>query len=68
MSSNCSGVVSRPWALTVSWNEAAPGGSGGPPTVPAATCTFCSFTAAITSPVVIPRLYICGGFSHSRIE
>ena len=45
-----------------------PGGAGSAPRVPAATCTFCAWTAAITSPGISPREYILSGSSHRRME
>ena len=41
MSPNCSGSISRPSVLSVYW-KAWPVGTGGWPSWPAATCTFCS--------------------------
>ncbi|SST10273.1 Uncharacterised protein [Acinetobacter baumannii] len=41
--------------------------SGAWPTAPAATWTFCSRTAAITSPAVSPRAAIRSGSSHRRM-
>ncbi|KWV89688.1 hypothetical protein PFLmoz3_00630 [Pseudomonas fluorescens] len=41
--------------------------SGAWPTEPAATCTFCSRTAVMTSPAVKPRAAIRSGSSHRRM-
>jgi hypothetical protein len=40
---------------------------GSAPTTPAATCTFCSRTAATTSPAVMLRAAIFCGSSHRRM-
>ena len=66
MSANCSSVVSRPCVFTASWNSV-PVGAGGAPTVPAATCAFCSRMAAITSAVVSPRAASLVGSSQTRM-
>ena len=66
MSANSSSVASRPWVLTASWNSV-PLGAGGAPTVPAATCAFCSRIAAITSPLVMLRAASLAGSSQMRI-
>ena len=65
MSPNCASSVSRPSVFTVTWKAALELGAW--PTEPAATCTFCSRTAAITSPAVSPRAAIRPGSSHSRM-
>ena len=66
MSANCSSLVRRPCVLTASWNSV-PRGDGGAPTVPAATCAFCSRTAATTSPVVMLRAASLAGSSQMRM-
>ena len=66
MSANSSSLASRPWVLTASWNSV-PLGEGGAPTVPAATCAFCSRIAAITSPLVMLRAASLPGSSQTRI-
>ncbi len=65
--SNSRGSVSRPFVLTMSW-KSVPFGAGSAPSLPAATCTFCAVTAAITSPGISPRENILSGSSHRRME
>ncbi len=65
MSPNCSVDVRRPWVLTVSWNSAPFDGEA--PITPAATCTFCSRTAATTSDAVMPRAATFCGSSQMRM-
>jgi hypothetical protein len=60
------GSARRPSVLTVSW-YAVPGGAGCWPITPAATCTFCSRSAATTSPAVMPSSAIRSGSSHTRM-
>ena len=66
MSANSSSLASRPWVLTDSWNSV-PLGAGEAPTVPAATCVFCSRIAAMTSEVVRLRAASLAGSSQMRI-
>jgi hypothetical protein len=66
MSSNSRGSESRPTARTLTW-KVWPGGAGCCPTWPAATCTFCSRSAATTSEAVRPRAATRTGSSHSRM-
>ena len=66
MSANCSSLSRRPCVLTESWNSV-PRGEGGAPTVPAATCAFCSRIAATTSPLVMLRAESLAGSSQIRI-
>ncbi len=54
MSANCSGSVSRPRVLMVSWN-CWPLGTGSWPIWPAATCRFCWAMAATTSAAREPQ-------------
>ena len=66
MSSNWFTSVSRPAARTLSWYIWSTE-DGSAPTAPAATCTFCSRSALVTSPAVSPRPASLFGSSHSRI-
>jgi len=66
MSPNCSALASRPSVLTVTWK--ADEVSGCCPTEPAATCTFCSRSAATTSLAVSPRVATRDGSSQTRME
>ena len=66
MSRNCCSSVRRPWALMASSNCAFC--AGGAPIWPAATCTFCSRMALMTSPLVSPRAASFCGSSHTRME
>ena len=66
MSANSSSFARRPCVLTASWNSV-PAGAGDAPTVPAATCAFCSRIAAMTSPVVRLRAASLAGSSQMRI-
>ena len=68
ISPNCAGSVSRPSAVIVYWKADLPLGIGGAPTVPAATCTFCSLTAPITTPAVMLWTASLSGSSQRRIE
>ena len=66
MFSNSAGSLSRPTARTLTcrlW----PAGAGCWPTWPAATCTFCSRSAATTSEALSPRLATRTGSSQSRM-
>ncbi len=67
MSPNSCSVLSRPCVFTEIWKLAWPG-AGGAPTWPAATWTFCSRSAAITSPGVIEREASFSGSSQMRME
>ncbi len=67
MFSNSAGSVRRPTARTLIW-KVCPARAGGWPTCPAATCTFCSRSAATTSEAVSLRLATRAGSSQSRIE
>ncbi len=66
MSANSSSVDRRPRVFTASWNSV-PLGAGEAPTVPAATCAFCSRMAAMTSAVVMLRAASLPGSSQMRI-
>ena len=65
MSPNSSTLVRRPWVLTVSWNSEPFDGDA--PITPAATCTFCSRTAATMSDAVMPRAATFCGSSQTRM-
>ena len=56
MSRELLGVVEPPATFTVYW-KACPGGAGGAPIWPAATCAFCCGSREITSCVVRPRAW-----------
>ena len=66
MSENCSSDASRPCALTESWKVVSEG-AGGAPSVPAATCTFCSRMARTTSVAVSCRAASLSGSSQTRM-
>jgi hypothetical protein len=63
---NSDSDVSRPCVLIDSWN-AALDGAGGAPRTPAATWTFCSRMARMTSVVVSWRDASRSGSSHTRM-
>ena len=65
MSANCSGSVSRPRVLMVSWN-CWPLGTGCWPIWPAATCRFCWAMAVTTSAAVSPRAASLSGSIQAR--
>ena len=66
MSANWSSVVSRPCVLIVNWNVVSVG-TGGSPSRPAATCTFCSRIARTTSLAVSSRAASLSGSSQTRM-
>ena len=62
MSSNCCVVCNRPWAVT-GIVSCVPAGDGSRPSRPAGLVAFCSRTASVTSPTVIPSRAIFSGSS-----
>jgi hypothetical protein len=67
IASNSSGSESRPRVVSEYWN-CWPGGAGGSPTVPAATCWFCSRSTSSTSWAETPSFASLSGSSQTRIE
>jgi hypothetical protein len=66
ISSNSFGSCSSPLATTLYWYSC-PWRAGSAPTNPAAACTFCSRTAAMTSAGVSASEASRSGSTHSRI-
>ncbi len=66
MSANSCSLASRPCVLIESSNSV-PLGDGGAPTLPAATCAFCSRMAATMSLVVRLRAASLAGSSQMRM-
>jgi hypothetical protein len=64
---NSSGCESRPFVVSEYWN-CWPLGAGGRPTVPAATCWFCSRSTSSTSCADTPSFASLSGSSQIRIE
>ena len=63
--SNSLGSLRRPFAVTAT-SKAEPVAFGGPPSEPPETCTFCSRSAAVTSPAVSPSAASRSGSSQMR--
>lgn len=66
MAPNSSGVVRRPFVVTVS-SRSVEAGAGGRPMAPAATWTFWARIAATTSVTVRPRALSWPGSSQMRM-